>query len=104
MPTQNVNLTQKHHDFVRESVASGDYNSASEVVRDALRVLEVKKDEDAAHLDWLRGEIQKGLDDVKAGRTIDISTREARDAYFEDVLRRVEDRPPKEANATSNRT
>ena len=33
----NVNLTPQLEELVREKVSSGLYNSASEVVRDALR-------------------------------------------------------------------
>jgi len=36
----NVSLTSELERFVRESVASGHYKSASEVVRDALRLLQ----------------------------------------------------------------
>ena len=36
----NVNLTPKLEDMVKKKVASGLYNSASEVVREALRLME----------------------------------------------------------------
>ena len=39
MPTININLTAEMVEFVEAQIASGDYVSASEVVRDALRVL-----------------------------------------------------------------
>ncbi len=35
----NVSLTPQLEDFVRQKVASGFYGSASEVVREALRLL-----------------------------------------------------------------
>ncbi len=38
--TMNVNLTSQLEDFIHSKVKSGLYNSASEVVRDALRLLE----------------------------------------------------------------
>lgn len=47
--------------FVQEQVGSGEYASASEVVRDALRPLEGRKQYRQAKLDLLRAEIQKGL-------------------------------------------
>ena len=36
----NVSLTPQHEKFVNNKVKSGRYNSASEVVREALRLLE----------------------------------------------------------------
>jgi antitoxin ParD1/3/4 len=53
----NVSLTPKLEQFIRTKVGSGRYLSASEVVREALRLLE-QKDQ---RLEELRVEIQKGL-------------------------------------------
>src|SRR5271168_2218332 len=58
----NVSLTPHLEQFVHETVHSGRFQSASEVVRTALRLLEEQERERQARLDWLRGEIQKGLD------------------------------------------
>lgn len=55
----NVNLTPHLEDWVRSKVASGLYNSASEVVRDALRLLEEQDQMRALRLDQLRAEIQR---------------------------------------------
>ena len=64
----NVSLTPELEAFVHDKVASGRYTSASEVVRESLRLLE---DEDRAkgrRLEALKMELQKGLDDLKSGR------------------------------------
>ncbi|MFM8478710.1 MAG: type II toxin-antitoxin system ParD family antitoxin [Planctomycetaceae bacterium] len=45
MPTKNVNLTEHYSEFVDQLVASGRYKNASEVVRDGLRLLELKTSE-----------------------------------------------------------
>jgi antitoxin ParD1/3/4 len=58
----NVSLTPHLEDFVHQTVASGRYQSASEVVRTALRLLEERERERQAKLERLRLEIQKGLD------------------------------------------
>ena len=46
--------------FVKEQVEGGRYASASEVIRDGLRLLEVEEQRRQAVLDGLRGEIEKG--------------------------------------------
>lgn len=58
----NVNLTDHLEGYVRSKVDSGLYNSASEVVRDALRLLEEQDRIKNAKLEALRNEIRKGVD------------------------------------------
>ncbi len=51
----------KHFEaFVKEQVAQGRYASASEVIRDGLRVLEERATYRALKLEALRAEIEKG--------------------------------------------
>ena len=60
--TVNVSLTPHLEAFIHETVAPGRYQSASEVVRTALRLLEEREHERTARIERLRQEIQKGLD------------------------------------------
>jgi len=46
--------------FVKEQVEGGRYASASEVIRDGLRLLEEEQQRRQAVLDGLRGEIETG--------------------------------------------
>jgi len=57
----NVNLTPQLEDMVRQKVASGLYTSASEVVREALRLMEDQDQVRAAKLARLRQDIRDGL-------------------------------------------
>lgn len=59
--TMNVNLTPQLEDMVRRKVASGLYTSASEVVREALRLMEEQDRVRAAKLERLRQDIREGL-------------------------------------------
>ncbi len=61
MPT-SVALGSHFEEFVKMQVASGRYNNASEVVRDGLRLLQDQEDLRRAKIDWLRAEIQRGLE------------------------------------------
>ena len=58
----NVNLTPQLEEMVRSKVNSGMYTSASEVVREALRLMEEKDRVREAKLDELRREVKKGLE------------------------------------------
>ena len=57
----NVNLTPQLEELVRTKVASGLYTSASEVVREALRLMDEQDRLRAARLERLRDEIHQGL-------------------------------------------
>lgn len=58
----NVNLTPKLEELVRSKVSSGLYSSASEVVREALRLMDEQDRLRQMKLDELRRELRKGLD------------------------------------------
>lgn len=58
----NINLTPQLEEMVRQKVNSGLYTSASEVVREALRLMDEKDRLRAARLEQLRQDIQEGLD------------------------------------------
>jgi antitoxin ParD1/3/4 len=57
----NVNLTPQLEELVRAKVASGLYTSASEVVREALRLMEEQDRLRAAKLEQLRADVRQGL-------------------------------------------
>ena len=63
----NVSLTPELERIVDQKVKSGLYNSASEVVREGLRLLQQRDEMREAKLNALRAEIQKGIDDLEAG-------------------------------------
>ena len=54
----SVVLSDHFNDFITKAVESGRYNSASDVVRAGLRMLEAEEEK----LQRLREELQKGID------------------------------------------
>jgi antitoxin ParD1/3/4 len=58
----NINLTPQLEELVRQKVNSGLYTSASEVVREALRLMEEQDRLKEARLEQLRRDIHAGLD------------------------------------------
>jgi antitoxin ParD1/3/4 len=63
----NVSLTPELERLVQEKVASGLYNSASEVVREALRLLQERDELRRVRLEELRREIAVGIEAADRG-------------------------------------
>lgn len=75
MPTRNVVLTQHQADLIEELVSSGRYQNASEVLREGLRLVESRENDDRARLKALREAARRGLADIEAGRYETFDTR-----------------------------
>lgn len=67
----NVSLTPELESLINSKVQSGMYNTASEVVREGLRLIQERDEIREKKLAALRSDIQLGIDDIEAGRTID---------------------------------
>ena len=66
----------KHfEEFIASLIASGRYSTASEIIRDGLRLIEEREQDREAKLEWLRAEIQKGLDSGPAEEVGDMFAR-----------------------------
>lgn len=59
MPT-SVALGAHFEAFIKDQVANGRYNNASEVVRDGLRMLEDRQQDRQAKLEALRADLEEG--------------------------------------------
>jgi antitoxin ParD1/3/4 len=79
--TMHVSLTPQLEEIVKRKVDSGLYNSSSEVVREAIRLLDERDRYQEMKLEALRHEIQLGLD-----------SGEARPVDFEDIKKRGRER------------
>lgn len=62
----NISLTPALEKFVQEKVATGLYNSVSEVIREALRLLVLKENISQERLNMLNQDIEEGLADFKS--------------------------------------
>lgn len=70
----NVNLTPELTQLVQKKVQTGLYNSASEVVREALRMMEERDQIKAIQKEEIRTKIAAGLSSARAGRVSDGET------------------------------
>lgn len=66
----NVSLTSELEAFVASKVRSGRYHSASEVIREALRLLEEREQLRALRIRALRDKIGEGLEQLDRGEGI----------------------------------
>ena len=68
MPTRNVVLSDHQSELIERLVASGRYQNASEVLREGLRLIERRDEEESVRLEALKNAIRLGLEDLEAGR------------------------------------
>jgi antitoxin ParD1/3/4 len=68
----NVSLSPELEKFIDRKVATGTYHTASEVVREALRLLMRQEERRGVELERLRAEIAAGLDQVASARPLDV--------------------------------
>jgi antitoxin ParD1/3/4 len=73
--TQPISITLPHDmaAMVRAKVASGEYATESEVIRDGLRALQAR---DAAVEAWLREDVARSYDEYKANPEIGVPADE----------------------------
>jgi antitoxin ParD1/3/4 len=76
MPTRNISLTREQDAFVEDVVKSGEYQNASEAIRDALRALQQRRKEDALKLKVLRQHIKAGIDALDRGDFVEVAGSE----------------------------
>lgn len=67
MATTSLSLGEHWEVFIKNEISSGRYGSASEVVRDALRVMEERK----SKLEALRAHLSEGAIQAKNGEFVD---------------------------------
>jgi antitoxin ParD1/3/4 len=89
MPTRNVNLTEHFDRFIETGVTSGRFSNASEVVREGLRLLEQREQEDKAKLKWLRAAAKEGFDSIDRGEGIEFETMDDLEAYVHQIGQEV---------------
>ena len=82
MPQRQITLTSEQDEFVERIVRAGEYQDANEAIRDALRALQQRRQEDALRLERLRQQIRAGIDDLESGDFAEIDDADL-DAFVE---------------------
>ena len=81
----NVSLPEPMEEFVHQKVAIGEYETASEVVREGLRLL---KQRDEVWKAEVRSKIKQGVDSIRAGRGVPAEQVKAEVAAFKKKWRK----------------
>ena len=89
MPTRNVNPTEYFDRFIATGISSGRFSNASEVVREGLRLLEQREQEDKAKLEWLRGAVKEATDSIDRGEGIEFESMDDLAAYVRQIGQEV---------------
>lgn len=89
MPTRNISLTAEQDAFIAKIVETGDYQNASEAVRDALRLLQQRRREDGLRIRALRAQLEAGADALERGDFLELEDR-----GLEEALARLGKRNP----------
>lgn len=79
MPTRNISLTPEQDAFVEQVVEAGEYQNASEAVRDALRALQQRRREDTLKLEALRAQIKLGVEALETDDAVELEASELAD-------------------------
>src|SRR5208283_361764 len=85
MPTRNINLTEHLDRFVETGAMTGRYGNASEVVREGLRLLEQREQEEQAKLEWLGKAAQEGFDQIDRGEGVKLRSMEELDKHIDQL-------------------
>ena len=82
----NISLTPELENRIKAKVATGFYNNASEVVREALRFVEMNQELiDEVKLATLRKQLDAGMNELDQGKGIEIESDQALDQFFDDI-------------------
>ena len=80
----NVSLSRTLREYVRYKLESGMYSSASEVIREGLRLLQERDQRQQIRLEQLRREVELGWQQAQSGNLLDGARS------MNQVMRRVE--------------
>jgi antitoxin ParD1/3/4 len=89
MPTRNVHLTEHFDEFIESGIGSGRFSDASEIVREGLRLLEEREQDERIKLEWLRAAAKEGFDALDRGDFSEMRSEAELASFMESLHREV---------------
>ncbi len=83
-----ITLTDELEELINEKVKSGEYKTADEVIMASLRLLKAQE----KGMEALRGEIMRGVEDVRQGHFAEYQTDAELEALSEEIIRQGQQR------------
>ena len=81
----NVTIPKSLQELVRQKVEEGHYSTEDEVVADALRLMQARDEATQIRRSRLQDAIERGYEDVAAGRVSRLENDDQIDAFFSDL-------------------
>ncbi len=81
----NITIPKSLESLVRRKVEEGRYSTEDEVVADALRLMQARDDVTAIRRARLQDAIDRGYQDVAAGKVIRLESDDQIDEFFADL-------------------
>jgi len=79
-----ISLSRDFDNFIKEQMATGLYKSVNDIVQEAMSLFRLRKSVPQERIDEFNAEIQKGIDDIEAGRFSD------GDEFFKQLIAKYE--------------
>ena len=83
-----IELTPEQQRFVEQQLGTGDYSDESEVISHALNLWQRYQE----RVEEIRAGVQRGIDDMEAGRYRTISSPEEAKAFGDEIKKRGRER------------
>jgi len=87
MPARNVTLTEHFDRFIEAGIDSGRFSDASEIVREGLRLLEEREQDERVKLEWLRAAAKEGFDALERGDFTELRSDTELTSFMEAIHR-----------------
>jgi len=87
MPARNVILTEHFDQFIEAGIDSGRFSDASEIVREGLRLLEEREQDERVKLEWVRAAAKEGFDALDCGEFTEIRSEVDLKSFMESIHR-----------------
>jgi antitoxin ParD1/3/4 len=81
----NVTIPKSLEELVRQKVDEGHYSTEDEVVADALRLMQARDEVAQIKCARLQDAIDRGYQDVEAGKVIRLESDDQIDVFFADL-------------------
>ena len=82
MPTLSVDLTDHQEHFIENGIASGRFSNAGDMIREGLRLVEERENEDSAKLERLRAAARDSFASIDRGEGAGFESMDELEAYI----------------------